>query len=164
MRFLLMCLMATTLPWGAREGKRSVPTGQIWGEDKVPAPHRVGVQPRGSTTTGLGAFRGRAQLPTCRTDLEVTGVGEDLVLAMGGHQGAVAGATLQGRRGLGMGTLGQGVTGTGGAGPGHPGVCREWCRTSSARSGQALQDHDKFCTLCREGEDYKMRYGVLQGM
>lgn len=78
----------------------------------------VGVQPRASTPTGLGGFRERTQLPTCCTDLEVAGVGEDLVLAVCGHQGAVAGAALQGRRGLGTGTPGH--PDTNGAGQRHP--------------------------------------------
>lgn len=63
----------------------------------MPASYRPAVQPRGSTPAGLGDFERRAQLLIFCTDLEVASVGKDLVLPMGGHQGAIAGATLQGR-------------------------------------------------------------------
>lgn len=119
---------------GGGRGQR--PLGRFWEGKKVTASRGGRGAAKGEHPNKAGGFRGRTQLPTCRTDLEVAGVGEDLVLAMGGHQGAVAGAALWGRRGLGMGTPEHPVTN--GAGQGQPGVCRGRCRVSSEGSAQAL--------------------------
>lgn len=122
----------------------------------MPSSCGMGVQPRGSTTE-LGHFRRRAQLPACCTDLEVAGVGEDLVLAMGGHQGAIAGATLWEGEDEGEEPWGEGGACTNGAGQGHPRVCRGWWRMGS-------KGKDKLCMLCRKGEDCRLRHGALHGV
>lgn len=47
-----------------------MPTGQIWGEDKVPASHRVGVQPRGAPQQGWGLSGGGLSSPPAALTLK----------------------------------------------------------------------------------------------
>lgn len=41
---------------------------------------------------------------------------------------------------------------------------RDTCGCAEDGAGQALKGQDKLCMLCKKGEVYRMKYGVLQGM